>query len=100
MLFSAAVAVVVAGQGRGRGQTVHGHGGGHDRRRNPVDETVVVVVAEEVALATIEHVADASTMVIAEGVADAATMTPTGAGRGHGQGPCRHDTTLGREHTG
>ena len=46
-----------------------------------MDENVVVVVAEEVAFATIEHVADAATMVMAEGVADAATMASTGAGR-------------------
>ena len=61
---------------------------------------VVVVVAEEVAFATIEHVADAATMVMAEGVADAATMASTGAGRGHDRGPGRHDAALGREHTG
>ena len=97
MLFAAAV-VVVAGQGRGRGRTGHGHGGGHGRRRDPVDETVVVVVAEEVAFATIE--ADAATMVMAEGVADAATMASTEAGRDHGGGPGRHDAALGREHTG
>ena len=49
-----------------------------------MDETVVVVVAEKVALATIEHMADAATMFMAEGVADAAAMASTGAGRGHG----------------
>ena len=45
---------------------------------------MVVVVAEKVALATIEHMADAATMVMAEGVTDAATMASTGAGRDHG----------------
>ena len=82
-MFAAAV-VVVAGQGRGRGRTGHGHDGGHGRRRDPVDETVVVVMTEEVAFATIEHVANAATMVIAEGVTNAATLASTRAGRGHG----------------
>ena len=95
----AATVVVVAGQGRGRGQTGHGHGGGHGRRLDPMDETVGVVVAEKVAFATIEHVADVVTMVMA-GVAAAATMASTGAGCGHGQGPGRHDTAFGREHAG
>ena len=83
-----------------RGQTVLGHGGGHVRRRDPVGKIVVVVMAKEVALATIGHVADTATMVMAEGVADAATVAPTGAGRGHGQRPGRHGTALGREHAG
>ena len=100
LLLFAAAAAVVAGQGRGRDETGHGHSGGHGRRRDRVDETVVVVVAEEMALATIEHEANAATMVMAEGVADAATMASTVAGRGHCQGPGRHDAALGREHAG
>ena len=55
-----------------------------------MDETVVVVVAEEAALATIEHVADAATMTMAEGVANTATMAPTGADH----------RALGHEHAG
>ena len=92
LLFAVAVvaAIVAAGQDCGRSQTGHSHDGGHDQRRVPVDETVIVVVAK-VALATIDHVADAATMVMAEGVTDAATMASTGAGRGHGRGPGRHD---------